>query len=230
MLLLSDDGILRHEGWPGDGTIVHGFTTRLCTACKPQGFRPRRLKQVHGAEVVVASCDDGPVATGDALVTDRPGLQLIIATADCLPVLLYSPSPRPVIAAVHCGWRGLRARVVQETVRLMAQKYDVRQRAISACFGPSIETSCYEIGPDVEVPHGAESIRRDGDRLYLDLEREATLQLTEVGVSPENVLPSGFCTRCRPDLFYSYRRDGRGTGRMYNFIGVSTSDQNDGSR
>ncbi len=233
-MTLSDE-VLSHSGWPSAGRgVVHGFTTKAARAgadgldqflglpgLRGRFHRAARLKQVHGCEVLV---EDGGVAetrTGDALVSDTPGILLTIATADCLPVLLCAPRKRPVVAAIHCGWRGLRAQIIGKTLRDLSKLFAVDARDVLACFGPAIGSRCYEIGPEIETPFGARSIVKTDGRFFLDLAMEAHCQLQAGGVAPGNITQAKWCTKCDPERFYSYRRDGPGTGRMINFIGVT---------
>src|SRR5262249_36552841 len=102
-------------------------------------------RQVHGADVMVAS-RGGRLGSGDALVTDCPGISLAVFTADCLPILIYDAGgngSRPRLAAVHAGWRGTVAGVARAAVEAMAAGGDPRQFA--AAIGPSIGPCCYQV-------------------------------------------------------------------------------------
>ena len=219
-MILSGSGILRHEEWDRWTGIIHGFTTKATPSTDPDaGFRTIRVKQVHGCGVVIADTSEDDIRPGDALVTSTQGLLLTIATADCLPVLLYSPSPS-VIAAIHCGWRGLRAEVIAQTFKTMHEKFGVTSERVHACFGPAIDACCFDVGLDVVTPFGEKSVTKKDGRLFLDLAREACLQLVAAGIAESHILFSHHCTKCDPSLFHSYRRDGSRTGRQYNFIGL----------
>lgn len=105
------------------------------------------LTQVHGAEVVRVA---EPWAAGggtraDAMVTDRPGVALGIVTADCAPVLL-ADSDRGVVGAVHAGWRGAVAGVLEATIAAMRALGAVH---VQAAVGPCIRQASYEVGPDL---------------------------------------------------------------------------------
>ena len=86
---------------------------------------------------------------GDALLTDQAGILLSVATADCLPVLLADPKLR-VVAAVHAGWRGALARIVEKTVGEMRRVYGAEPRSLLAVIGPSIRVCCYAVEEEVE--------------------------------------------------------------------------------
>ena len=105
------------------------------------------LHQVHGAEVVHVT-DPWAAGTGpraDAMVTDRPGVALGIVTADCAPVLL-ADSDAGVVGAVHAGWRGAAAGVLEATIAAMQALGATRVRA---AVGPCIRQASYEVGPDL---------------------------------------------------------------------------------
>ncbi|MBN2408381.1 MAG: peptidoglycan editing factor PgeF [Candidatus Aminicenantes bacterium] len=190
------------------------------------GFHPVFLKQIHSDIVHFIDGMPQPGLRGDALVTRLPGLLLVIKTADCLPVLLVDEKKR-VVAAVHCGWKGTRLRVLEKTVKSMSDRYSVDPATILAALGPCIGAGCYEVGEDVlnlyaEAAFPASLLRpapgRPGKHL-LDLRAAARLQLSGLGVKEKNIFSIDVCTHCDPD-YPSYRRDGKGCGRLLSFIGI----------
>jgi polyphenol oxidase len=185
-------------------------------------------RQVHGNAIAIV--DDVPVGLpeADALITDRPGLFPAVKTADCLPVLILDPVKR-VAAAVHAGWRGTVLRITREVIDLMKSRFDCDPGNITAALGPGIGTCCYEVDDAVLVP-----FRRalpDADRFItireldtshgqksrqsfrLDLAAANRFELIAHGVPEANIVTAGLCTSCRPDLFFSHRRDGAVSGR-----------------
>jgi len=216
------------ENVPG---LVHGFglkvpgprasaRTAAQTAFEDQGdvfF----LHQVHGCSVARPPWSEPPDA--DASFTDRPGALLAIETADCLPILIVDPLNRRV-AAVHAGWRGTVARVAQGAVRALIDSGSDPSSLIAA-MGPSIGPCCYEVGPEVEAafgPAGA-AFFAPGKALRKNLDVAAAnrAQLEELGIAPTHIDSVPHCTRCREDLFFSYRRDGANAGRMISVAGFS---------
>lgn len=105
------------------------------------------LTQVHGAEVVRVTkpWEAGAGPRADAMVTDRPGIALGIITADCAPVLL-ADAEAGVVGAVHAGWRGAAAGVLEATAAAMSALGAVRIRAV---IGPCIHQASYEVGRDL---------------------------------------------------------------------------------
>ena len=173
------------------------------------GLELATLRQVHSARVVEAVA--GPCGEADALVARRCGLALRVVTADCVPILLDSASG--AIAAVHAGWRGLAAGIVEAAVERLGP-----QRPIRALIGPAIGACCYQVGRDVadEVARRAGSAaviveQGDGRRPHLDLALTARLVLERAGV--DEVVTVDACTRCQEARWSSYRRDGKGAGR-----------------
>jgi polyphenol oxidase len=183
------------------------------------------MRQVHGNTVAVIR--EVPEAARmraalsvDGAVTDRPGLVLTVLTADCLPILLADKT-KGVIAAVHAGWRGTVAGIARNAVKTMASVYGSAPGDIDAALGPCIGKCCYEVGPEVlRAVRAAFAFADDhiemkaGTKGMLDLAGLNRGALAEAGLSPGKIHSADMCTYCRDDLFYSYRRQGEGTGRM----------------
>jgi YfiH family protein len=142
---------------------------------------------------------------------------IAVRTADCLPVLLCTHAGDE-IAVAHCGWRGLAAGVLANTVAAM----QAPPAELIAWFGPAISQAAYEVGDEVRETFVATDEAaavcfepNDRGRWQADLYGLARLLLTAVGVT--EVYGGGFCTFADPDRFFSYRRDGS-TGRMVSYI------------
>ena len=180
------------------------------------------LKQVHGATVRRAPWVGTP--EGDAALAAEAGLLLGIETADCLPVLIVDPQ-RKAVAAAHAGWRGTAAAVVPGTIAALTAASS-RLADLLAILGPCIGPCCYEVGDELRHAFGpaAEPFFRPGTRgrPHLDVRAMNAQQLQDAGVSAKRIHSVDHCTACRPDLYFSYRRDGPGTGRMINFVGWSS--------
>lgn len=177
---------------------------------------PLWLRQVHGCEVAEA----GAVPSGcaaDAAVARSPGRVCAVLTADCLPLLLCDRVGQ-VVAAVHAGWRGLAAGVVEQAVGALA----VDPWQVLAWLGPAIGPDAFEVGPEVRdeflaADSGAGQAFRPGmgGRWLADLDTLARRRLERAGV--RSVYGGGHCTFSDPSRFFSYRRDGV-TGRMASLI------------
>ena len=159
----------------------------------------------------------------DASVSEKAGDLLAIETADCLPILIVDPS-RHFVALAHAGWRGTVARVAQEAVRALV-KAGSDPRHLLAALGPAIGPCCYEVGDDVEEAFGVSGskffVPGPTLRKHLDVVAANRAQLEEAGLVSANIDSLNLCTRCREDLFFSYRRDGANAGRMISVVGFS---------
>ena len=183
---------------------------------------PRWLRQVHGTAVFAA---DAPAADdrepeADAAVTRTPGVVLAILTADCLPILLASAAGDEV-AAVHAGWRGLAAGVVERCVETLRTP----PAALLAWLGPAIAAPSYEVGDEVRAAFVARSPGADAafaptvaGHWRCDLYTLARQRLAVLGVT--RVHGGGFDTRS-DRRFYSHRRDAAGSGRFASLIYIS---------
>ena len=185
-----------------------------------------RLKQVHGARVF--TFEEPPrerrnvlLGEGDAVIACRPNVLLAVASADCVPILLADPVSG-WIGAVHAGWRGTAARVLDASLDALEAR-GVRAENLRAAFGPSISRDRYEVGPevvaalreahrDIDVPRDA--LRKsEGDRSFVDVAAFNAAALRARGIPPERTGAPGACTHATPDL-PSWRRDGPAAGRI----------------
>jgi hypothetical protein len=207
---------------PSDGAeTADEARARVARALEASG-RLLLLSQVHGAEVVEAPWEARPNA--DAAVARASGWLLGIQTADCLPVLLVDPE-RHLVAAAHAGWRGTAAGVASRAVEALVARGSRREDLVAA-LGPAVGACCYEVGEELREafgPSGAKFFRPGPrGRPHLDVRAANVRQLLDSGLRPEAVHHVTDCTRCRADLYPSYRRDGRAAGRMISFVGFRT--------
>lgn len=189
------------------------------------------LRQQHSDRIVVvehATTRANPPPEGDALVTTRSGVLLGVLTADCLPILIFDARTR-ARAAVHAGWRGTLARIVEKTLGLMVSRFGTRPDDSHVAIGPAIQKCCYEVGSEVvelfrqEFPQADLFIStRPSGKAHLDLIEATRVQLLACSVPPEQIYACPLCTACHGELFFSYRREGRSNnhvGRMLTVIG-----------
>jgi polyphenol oxidase len=177
-------------------------------------------QQVHGREVaVVDHRHAGRTIRGvDALITASRRIWLAVHTADCVPVLILDPG-RPAAAAVHAGWRGVAAGVVPAAMGRLQTVCGTVPARCRVALGPAIGGCCYEVDAPVAqamggAPWWPTAAQPGGPgRWYLDLRRAVVAQLADCGVPLEHIETIPACTRCQPDVFFSYRRE-RATGRM----------------
>lgn len=183
-----------------------------------------RTRQVHGNGVLRVGAPLTERPECDALITDVPGLALVVSTADCLPILIHDPVHRAV-AAVHAGWRGTAQRIVTQALVAMGKAYGTDPADCRAAIGPGIRRCCFEVDAVVTEPmaHAVSNweayatVARPGHWL-LDLAGVNRELLEGAGVLSERIEDIGLCTSCRGDLFFSHRAEKGRTGRMMNFI------------
>jgi YfiH family protein len=152
-------------------------------------------------------------------VAERPGLILGIETADCLPVLLVDPRRRAV-AAAHAGWRGTAAGVATQALEALVRGGS-RLEDVLVALGPGIGACCYEVGDELQEAFGGPAFFRRGprQRLHLDVRAVNLRQLEAAGVDKARIHHVDECTFCRGEDYHSYRREGKGAGRMINYVG-----------
>jgi hypothetical protein len=182
-------------------------------------------RQVHSANVAQPGDD---LENIDAMVTDRRDCVIAINTADCLPLLLVDPEAG-VIAAIHCGWRGTVAHIVDNAVARMI-RLGATPANIRAAIGPCIGPECFEVGEEVASQFPASTLLRSPyfapqspssttvaeaeaeavqyAKPHVDLGKAVALQLTALGVPAEAIPAPLACSVCDP-RFHSVRREGR---------------------
>jgi YfiH family protein len=172
--------------------------------------------QIHSATVKWID-RPGLYPKTDALLCSLKGIFLTIQTADCFPLMIFIPD-RGIVAAVHCGWRGLADGIVQ---RVLEECKDSMNGAL-AVIGPGIQKNCFEVGPDVYTKFAAKYTLKHADpkKRFLDLQRIIVDTLIEFGFSANRIQCEQTCTHCAEETFFSYRRDGDKSGRMLAVIGM----------
>jgi polyphenol oxidase len=208
------------KGLGDDPAAVEQNMRRTCAALGVVREHVISPNQRHTANVCRVSEDDrGHVCSGyDALITDRPGVPLLLRYADCTPVLLYDP-PHHAIAVIHSGWRGTVQGIASAAVAAMAEAYGSRAADLVAGVGPSIGPCCYEVGPEVVdavraafgQPEGLLPEQPSGRR-HFDLWAANRRWLLEAGVRRVEV--AELCTACHTADFYSHRAEHGHTGHF----------------
>ncbi len=221
--------------------VPHGFTFRVRSAAEGASFGQRdrtaedhrtlrealgiaktsHMNQVHGRTVERLSEPDRREC--DSIVTDRHSLGLIVHTADCVPLLFWA-SGENAVGVAHAGWRGTLARVARATVRKL-REMGTSPSDIHVAMGPAIRACCFEVGDEVveafsESGRDMEGLAADGPRgrSHLDLIEDNRRSLRAEGIPGSQIYDSGLCTVCANDRFYSYRREGKGVGRLMGII------------
>ena len=184
-----------------------------------------KLKQIHSG--IVAEIYDTSAANeaveADAAITNLKGVMLAVQTADCVPILV-SDVHGTAVAAIHAGWRGTAARIAETTILRLRQKFSLDSKDLIASIGPHIGVCCYEVGNDVVETIANPTVfevKPEWAKPHLNLGTANRQQLLDAGLAEHRIEISTLCTRCRGDLFHSYRRDGKNMGHMLSVIGIA---------
>jgi len=225
---------------------------RLQAALGAQDLRLVSLLQFHSDAILHFKTAPTEPARGDASVTKNAGLLLAVQTADCVPILLVDPKNRAV-AAVHAGWRGTLARIVEKAIGQMQMQFGSKSADLLVAIGPAIGGCCYEVGTEVAAAFSGQFADaaeffdelRTGDepnplqwmnmmppghqpppkKVLLDLRKANRAQLKAAGVPGKSIFVCDLCTGCRRDLLFSYRKEGAESGRMMAVIGIRTGSK-----
>jgi YfiH family protein len=179
------------------------------------------LSQVHGRDAVeIRGTEDRRqvvLCEGDALHGQDPRCALGVRMADCLPVLVGDRTTGAAVA-IHAGWKGLVAGVIEAGIEAMRRSTGSRGDLVAA-IGPHIGVEAFEVSEDVAAVLAGASPDRDvirttfGAKPHVDLARIAHAQLRAVGLAEDAVERVPGCTYREPDDFFSFRRDGAKSGR-----------------
>jgi polyphenol oxidase len=167
--------------------------------------------QVHSARAVIAhkpwAASDAPEA--DAIVTNTPNLAASVLTADCVPILM-ADAAAGVVAAVHAGWKGAKAGIIESAIEAM-ETLGARGSRIAAAIGPAISQAAYEVGPEFKAAFIAGCT--DNERyfsqvqpshIHFNLPGYVRDMLTNLGI--EHISDAGVCTYRNESILFSYRR------------------------
>lgn len=172
-------------------------------------------RQVHGCDFIVAGKDfpfeQKKPLKGDAIITNRPGVAIMVMQADCQGVILYDPQNK-VAATVHCGWKGQTLNILSRVVHAMGAVFGTIPDDIRAAIGPSLGPCCAEFKGYRDLFPTSFQEFRIGEN-HFDLWAISVRQLQICGLKKQNIQVAGICTRCATDSFFSYRGEGL-TGRF----------------
>jgi YfiH family protein len=200
-------------------------------------------EQVHRADIAIIDerlagagslSRESAVQDTDGLLTNVPGVLLTSFYADCVPLFFYDPV-KEVAGLAHAGWKGTVAKIAANMVERMQESFGSRTEDIRAAIGPSIGSCCYEVdGKVMSYIHDLEKdflgndeysvsdcyIAKEDGKYMLNLKELNRHIMIKAGILPTHIECTSWCTSCRNDLFFSYRKDGGTTGRMASWIGL----------
>ena len=158
----------------------------------------------------------------DSIMTNLPGVCIGVSTADCIPILLYDQANHAV-CAVHAGWRGTVARIVQKSIVQMKATFHTRPEQLVAQIGPGIHVESFEVGNEVyqafkQADFDMSKISCMESKWHIDLPECNRLQLVASGVPAASISVSPVCTYQQYSQFFSARRLGINSGRIFTGI------------
>jgi YfiH family protein len=218
------DPVLIHIGIP------HGFGQRGSQVSGSTIFS----EQVHGIDVFDVGRLDATKKRpkADVLVCREPGMAVGIVTADCVPILLATLDGS-IVAAIHAGWRGMAAGVIEAGLKAMTGDFDEANPVVAA-VGPAARGCCYEVDGPVREALGREYsallkghlVAGRPGHFQLDLPALAVAILARNGIAKHRIgTENAVCTVCSGPRFESYRRDGPQAGRLGHFISKPLPDR-----
>jgi YfiH family protein len=183
---------------------------------------PRQVHDTRIAEVTAQNLGDKFDGI-DALITTLPRTCIGVSTADCVPILIYDTRTR-AIAAAHAGWRGTVQRIGRKTIQAMADSYASIPADMKVVIGPSIGPDAFEVGDEVydafreaDVDMSRIAFKRGG-KWHIDLWQANAIDIEAAGVPHDAIEIAGVCTYQEYDRFFSARRLGIKSGRIYTGI------------
>lgn len=201
-----------------DRNFVDSNRSELAEA---MGVEPSKLffpSQVHETRVLHVRADTPrtELMNTDALVTDECGICIAVMSADCVPILLWDKR-NGVVAAIHSGWRGTVARILEKTLQYLRGKFGTQGIDLIAGIGPSVSQDFYEVGEEV-IKNVRENfadsasllIEQPQNKAMLDLWKANKIQLLEFGVPEGQIEISDLCTVKNNEHFFSARKGDAG--------------------
>ena len=200
------------------GSLFHYVVANQTHSDHIKVIRTQETKGWHSRTDAIEDCD--------ALITNVPNVMLTIFTADCVPILLFDKTNN-VIAAVHAGWKGTKAKIVSKTIEKMMRHYQSQAKDIVVGIAPSIGKCCYEVDSDVakhffDTPNG---YTKKEDKYMLNLPYLNKQQLLDMGILEQNIEMSHICTSCEVSRFFSYRKEEGCSGRFMSMIALKEKNE-----
>ena len=163
----------------------------------------------------------------DALMTDLRGVCIGVSTADCIPILLYDEAHH-AICAIHAGWRGTVARIAEKALAEMKATYGTHPCDLKAQIGPGIHLDSFEVGDEVyeafaQAGFDMTAISIKKEKWHIDLPECNHQQLIAAGLEPHNIRVSPVCTFHQSADYFSARRLGINSGRIFTGIIVEST-------
>lgn len=158
----------------------------------------------------------------DAVVTNIKGVCIGVSTADCIPILLFDGDNK-TIAAIHAGWRGTEQHIVTKTIEYIKKNYTTKPQNLKAIICPGISIDAFEVGDEVYNSFhyngfDMNKIAKRYNKWHIDLKEANKIELLNNGVLSENIQDCAICTYTNHNEYFSARRLGINSGRIFNGI------------
>lgn len=150
----------------------------------------------------------------DGLITNEPGVPIIIFAADCVPVF-FLDKKKKVIGLVHSGWKGTVLKISAKCIEKMVAEYSCAPEDIMVAIGPSIGVCHFEVGDevaDIFRDTFGETVLEKQEKWHVNMQKAIEIQLREKGV--KNIIKADICTYCHSDLLFSHRKTNGKRGVM----------------
>jgi hypothetical protein len=215
-----------------DDAVVQNYRT-LCKELHITLDRLVGVRQVHGGKVekldpdveADAQGDEYPLMAGcDGLCTDLSNRFLVIRAADCFPII-FADAKCHAIGIVHAGWRGTLANVVPHAIEKLNSLFGSDAADLQMAVGPGISMKAFEVSLGIaglfeqNVRAHTSELRQNDSSAFVDLAAINIRLAREMGIRTENIWNANMCTYYDAARFYSYRRDGKHTGRQIAVVG-----------
>lgn len=193
----------------------------------PHQVHLANVAKIDEAFLALSDAERQEVMEGvDALITNLRGVCIGVSTADCIPVLLYDQEQHAV-CAIHAGWRGTVKRIVVKAVEMMTEVYGTHPRHLVAQIGPGIHLESFEVGDEVydafaKEGFSMEQISVKKEKWHINLLECNRLQLLSTGMPATQIKVSPVCTFMRSDDYFSARKLGISSGRIFTGVMLSS--------
>jgi YfiH family protein len=202
-----------------DPAIIEQNLSIFCTELGISPSDLARSYQVHGDKIWVTG-RPGYQSGFDAMVSVQAGVFAGVGIADCTPILLADPVTR-VCAAIHAGWKGTVAGIVEKTALRMIENRGSNPADILAYIGPCISQAHFEVGDEVAAHFAEEFKTRKGSKWHVDLKAANAAQLSKLGIQQIEI--DSACTVENNADYFSHRKEAGTTGRMLALIGFQVA-------
>ena len=160
------------------------------------------LRQVHGSTTIIVREPTNGTDQADGMITDQKDLLMIIRIADCQPFVIAVPE-KQVAGVLHVGWKSLHDGAITSFYKTLKQEWNIDPSETYVGIGPSLCTQCADFtDPKIELPHLDSQFFSHN---HVDLRGAADAELLQLGVQKNKIERHSHCTRCHPELYWTYR-------------------------